>query len=140
MWTCPKCQSNMPATMDVCWSCGASPGGRVDPNLVRAVDDAPIAAPPAKAPFATSALDGKTVRRRSRRRRGDELWGAMLLGGYLAVKPCVFLAFLGFGLIWWLTRWEPAALVAGTGFGITAWGCFMIWLYHARRNAALLRR
>jgi hypothetical protein len=36
MWTCPKCQSKVDVTFEVCWSCGTSSDGEEDPSFSRA--------------------------------------------------------------------------------------------------------
>jgi hypothetical protein len=52
MWTCPKCASKVDPSFEVCWNCGTSPDGVVDPTFVRADDSGPIEAEPL-----TPALD-----------------------------------------------------------------------------------
>jgi hypothetical protein len=42
MWQCPKCQSSVDDSFEVCWSCGTTPEGIVDPNFVTADDADPI--------------------------------------------------------------------------------------------------
>jgi hypothetical protein len=42
MWQCPKCQSTVDDSFEVCWSCGTTPGGIEDPNFVIADDAEPI--------------------------------------------------------------------------------------------------
>jgi hypothetical protein len=42
MWQCPKCRSSVDDSFEVCWSCGTTPEGIVDPNFVTADDAAPI--------------------------------------------------------------------------------------------------
>jgi hypothetical protein len=42
MWQCPKCQSKVDDSFEVCWSCGTTPGGIEDPNFVIADDAEPI--------------------------------------------------------------------------------------------------
>ena len=39
MWTCPKCQSKVDPSFEVCWACGTTPDGVEDPTFVPA--DAP---------------------------------------------------------------------------------------------------
>ncbi len=36
MWQCPKCQSKVDDSFEVCWSCGTTPDGIEDPNFVTA--------------------------------------------------------------------------------------------------------
>lgn len=45
MWTCSKCGSKIDPTFDVCWNCGTSREGVVDPNFVTADETPPIADP-----------------------------------------------------------------------------------------------
>jgi hypothetical protein len=42
MWKCPKCQSKVDDSFEVCWSCGTTPDGIVDPNFVTADEAEPI--------------------------------------------------------------------------------------------------
>jgi hypothetical protein len=44
-WTCPKCGSEVEDTFDVCWSCGTSREGVVDPNFLKADDVVPTESP-----------------------------------------------------------------------------------------------
>jgi len=46
MWTCPKCASKVDPSFEVCWNCGTSPEGVVDPTFVSADDAGPIEADP----------------------------------------------------------------------------------------------
>ncbi len=46
MWTCPKCESKVDPSFDVCWSCGTTADGVEDPTFVRADDAAPVDGPP----------------------------------------------------------------------------------------------
>lgn len=46
MWTCPKCHSKVDPAFEVCWNCGTSPDGTVDPTFVRADDSGPIEGDP----------------------------------------------------------------------------------------------
>jgi hypothetical protein len=46
MWTCPKCASKVDPSFEVCWNCGTSPDGVVDPTFVSADDSGPIEADP----------------------------------------------------------------------------------------------
>jgi hypothetical protein len=46
MWTCPKCQSKVDASFEVCWRCGTSAEGVEDPTFVCADDAGPILDPP----------------------------------------------------------------------------------------------
>jgi hypothetical protein len=46
MWTCPKCASKIDPAFEVCWNCGTSPDGTVDPSFVPADQAGPIEAPP----------------------------------------------------------------------------------------------
>jgi hypothetical protein len=41
MWTCPKCQSKVDVTFEVCWSCGTSSDGEEDPSFARGDDVTP---------------------------------------------------------------------------------------------------
>ncbi len=36
MWRCPKCQSKVDDSFEVCWSCGTTPDGIENPNFVTA--------------------------------------------------------------------------------------------------------
>jgi hypothetical protein len=45
MWTCPKCQTKIDPSLDVCWQCGTDVDGVEDPSFVRA-DDAPVIVDP----------------------------------------------------------------------------------------------
>ena len=38
MWTCPKCQSKVDPSFEVCWNCGTTDDGVEDPTLVKADD------------------------------------------------------------------------------------------------------
>ena len=42
MWQCPKCQSKVDNSFDVCWSCGTTPDGIEDPDFVTADEADPI--------------------------------------------------------------------------------------------------
>ena len=42
MWRCPKCQSTVDDSFEVCWSCGTTPDGIEDPNFVTADEAEPI--------------------------------------------------------------------------------------------------
>ena len=42
MWTCPKCDSKVDPSFEVCWNCGTSADGVEDPTFVRADDAGPI--------------------------------------------------------------------------------------------------
>jgi hypothetical protein len=46
MWTCPKCQTKVDPTFDVCWNCGTTVDGVEDPTFVKADDEGPIAGDP----------------------------------------------------------------------------------------------
>lgn len=46
MWTCPMCASKVDPSFEVCWSCGTSPDGTVDPTFVPADEAGPIDGPP----------------------------------------------------------------------------------------------
>ncbi len=46
MWTCPKCQSKVDPSFEVCWNCGTTADGVTDPSFVRADDAGPIEADP----------------------------------------------------------------------------------------------
>jgi len=43
MWRCPKCHSRVDDSLEVCWSCGATPEGVEDPDFVSADEADPIA-------------------------------------------------------------------------------------------------
>jgi hypothetical protein len=47
MWRCPKCQSKVDDSFEVCWSCGTTPEGVEDPDFVTADEAEPIEDPPA---------------------------------------------------------------------------------------------
>ena len=42
MWRCPKCQSKVDDSFQVCWSCGTTADGIEDPNFVIADEADPI--------------------------------------------------------------------------------------------------
>jgi hypothetical protein len=42
MWTCPKCQTKVDPSFDVCWNCGTAADGSEDPDFVKADDVGPI--------------------------------------------------------------------------------------------------
>ena len=46
MWTCPKCDTKVDPSFEVCWHCGTSVEGVADPNFVSADDAGPIEEPP----------------------------------------------------------------------------------------------
>jgi hypothetical protein len=46
MWTCPKCQTQVDPSFDVCWNCGTRSDGVEDPTFVKADDEGPIAGEP----------------------------------------------------------------------------------------------
>jgi hypothetical protein len=46
MWTCPNCSANVESSFEVCWSCGTTDEGVVDPTFVTADNAAPIEDPP----------------------------------------------------------------------------------------------
>ena len=46
MWTCPKCQSKVDPSFEVCWNCGTTEDGIEDPSFVNADDSGPIAGDP----------------------------------------------------------------------------------------------
>lgn len=46
MWTCPKCQTKVDPSFEVCWNCGTSVEGVEDPNFVNADDEGPIESDP----------------------------------------------------------------------------------------------
>jgi hypothetical protein len=48
MWRCPKCQSKVDDSFEVCWSCGTTPDGVADPDFVTADEAEPIEDPPAE--------------------------------------------------------------------------------------------
>lgn len=45
MWICPKCQSHVDPSFEVCWNCGTTPAGVEDPTFQRAEEVAPIKSP-----------------------------------------------------------------------------------------------
>jgi hypothetical protein len=45
MWECPKCQSKVDDSFEVCWSCGTTIDGIEDPDFVTADDAEPIKDP-----------------------------------------------------------------------------------------------
>ena len=45
MWQCPKCQSKVDDTFEVCWSCGTTIDGIEDPDFVTADEAEPIKNP-----------------------------------------------------------------------------------------------
>lgn len=45
MWTCPKCQSKVDPSFEVCWNCGTTAEGVEDPNFRRAEDVEPAESP-----------------------------------------------------------------------------------------------
>jgi hypothetical protein len=42
MWTCPKCESKVDNSFDICWSCGTTPEGVEDPEFITADESDPI--------------------------------------------------------------------------------------------------
>ena len=42
MWTCPKCQSQVEPSFEICWNCGTTREGVEDPTFVKADDAEPI--------------------------------------------------------------------------------------------------
>jgi hypothetical protein len=46
MWTCPKCDSKVDPSFEVCWNCGTTADGVEDPTFVLADDAGPIEADP----------------------------------------------------------------------------------------------
>ena len=46
MWTCPKCDTKVDPSFDVCWNCGTSADGVEDPTFVKADDAGPIETDP----------------------------------------------------------------------------------------------
>jgi hypothetical protein len=42
MWCCPKCQSMVDDSFEVCWSCGTIPNGTEDPDFITADNADPI--------------------------------------------------------------------------------------------------
>ena len=46
MWTCPKCQTKVDASFEVCWQCGTTVDGVEDPSFVVADEAEPIVEPP----------------------------------------------------------------------------------------------
>jgi hypothetical protein len=47
MWRCPKCDSKVDDSFELCWSCGTTPDGVEDPDFVTADEAEPIEDPPA---------------------------------------------------------------------------------------------
>jgi hypothetical protein len=45
MWRCPKCQSKVDDSFEVCWSCGTSADGVEDPTFLTADETEPIEDP-----------------------------------------------------------------------------------------------
>jgi hypothetical protein len=45
MWKCPHCGSTVDDSFDVCWSCGTTPDGVLDPEFTHADESEPIADP-----------------------------------------------------------------------------------------------
>ncbi|QDT47738.1 hypothetical protein Pan258_17740 [Symmachiella dynata] len=45
MWSCPQCAESIESEWEICWCCGTSRDGTVDPDFQRSVqrDDAPLA-------------------------------------------------------------------------------------------------
>jgi hypothetical protein len=46
MWTCPNCGAEVDPTFEVCWRCGTSRDGTLDPDFVPADAVGPIEDPP----------------------------------------------------------------------------------------------
>jgi len=46
MWTCPKCQTKVDPSFDVCWNCGTSVDGVEDSTFVKADDAGPLPGDP----------------------------------------------------------------------------------------------
>ena len=42
MWRCPKCQTEVEDSFDICWSCGTTINGVEDPSFVTADEADPI--------------------------------------------------------------------------------------------------
>ena len=42
MWACPKCQSKVDDSSEICWSCGTSSRGEEDPTFAHADEVGPI--------------------------------------------------------------------------------------------------
>jgi hypothetical protein len=42
MWTCPNCITKVDPSFDVCWNCGTTADGVLDPAFVRADVDGPL--------------------------------------------------------------------------------------------------
>jgi hypothetical protein len=42
MWICPKCETHVDPSFDVCWACGTSADGVEDPSFVTADEAEPI--------------------------------------------------------------------------------------------------
>ncbi len=40
-WPCPQCHKPVPSTFDVCWNCGTSRNGSLDPSFIREPLDIP---------------------------------------------------------------------------------------------------
>ncbi len=61
MWTCPKCQTKVDPSFEVCWNCGTSADGEEDPSFVKADDSGPIEADPLVPELETEAEDARFV-------------------------------------------------------------------------------
>ena len=60
MWTCPKCDSKVDPSFEVCWNCGTAADGTEDPTFVRA-DDAAVIEEPSVVPNLDADLDASTM-------------------------------------------------------------------------------
>ena len=45
MWDCPKCATKVDTNFEVCWKCGTSKDGSIDPDFKSADDTSPIRDP-----------------------------------------------------------------------------------------------
>jgi hypothetical protein len=75
-------------------------------------------------------------RRRVRHRSSDEMWGALLLAGYLAVFPCALLGTGCYAVIAYLAPDGPLARIVGIASGLALFVFLLSWLYRARKRAA----
>ena len=44
MWQCPKCREEVEDNFEICWNCGSSPAGALDPSFKPAVERKPFVA------------------------------------------------------------------------------------------------
>jgi predicted nucleic-acid-binding Zn-ribbon protein len=65
MWDCPHCGEKHEDSFEVCWNCGSSKDGTIDPSFRRADDGdtspAPKDSPRREAPVVSAAVGGGTV-------------------------------------------------------------------------------